>query len=172
MTFVFYSEKISVMKRVLNVAKICFVVLFSFYFTGTVKAQLKDSALKSSIDAKRFVFYAQSAMPMKGGSRHLSTGYELKVSPDTLISYLPYYGRAYSAGYGGSDAGGYDFTSKKFDYDAKPGKKGGWEISIKPKDVQDVQEFTLSISTDGYATLRANSNTRQPISFRGYIAGK
>ena len=161
------------MERVLNFfAKLGCTGLFLFCLTGNLEAQLKDSTLKNSIESRRFVFYVQTVMPMKGGSRHVTSGYELKVSPDTIVSYLPYYGRAYSAGYGGSDAGGYDFTSKKFNYSAKPGKKGGWEINIKPTDVQNGPEFDLSVSSDGYATLRANSSSRQPISYRGYIAHK
>lgn len=159
------------MKFVLNFAKICLVAFFSFCFTNNVKAQLTDSALNNSINAKQYAFFAQSAMPMKGGSRQLTSGYDLKVSPEEVVSYLPYIGRAYSAGYGGTDEG-FDFTSKKFEYKAKPGKKGGWEISIKPQDTKAVQEFSLSVSKDGYATLRVNSSTRQPISFRGYIAAK
>jgi len=69
----------------------------------------------------------------------------------------------------GSGGGGFDFTSTKFDYTATPGKKKGWDITIKTKDVNDFQEFSLSLSDDGYGTLQALSNNRQPMAFTGYI---
>ncbi|HEY2721208.1 MAG TPA: DUF4251 domain-containing protein, partial [Chitinophagaceae bacterium] len=126
-------------------------------------------ALKNSIENKQFVFHAQNAMPLSGSTRQLtSADFDLRVNENTVISYLPYFGRAYSVSYGTTD-NGLDFTSKKFDYTATERKKGGWEISIKPKDVNDFREFTLSVSENGYASLQASSANRQPISFTGYI---
>jgi hypothetical protein len=101
-------------------------------------------------------------------SRQSTSEYDLRISGDSLVSYLPYFGRAYSAPAPG-ERGGFNFTSSKFDYVIVPRKKG-WEINIKPKDVNDVREFALSVSEKGYATLRALSNNRQPISYTGYIA--
>jgi hypothetical protein len=95
--------------------------------------------------------------------------YDLRIFGDSLISYLPYFGRAYTAPLPG-ERGGYNFTSSTFDYLIKDKRKGGWEITIKPKDVTDFREFFLVISENGYGTLRAMSNNRQPISYYGYIA--
>jgi hypothetical protein len=136
-----------------------------------VNAQPDKETIKSAIDAKRFVFHAQTALPSSGRSRTLTSDYDLRVSPDTLISNLPYYGRAYSVPYGSSD-GGFNFTSTKFEYFATQGKKKGWDISIKPKDVNDFREFSLSISDSGYGTLQVFTNNRQPISFNGYVSAK
>ena len=118
-------------------------------------------------EKKEFVFKAQSATPMSGMTRQLTTDYDVRFLGDSVISYLPYFGRAYSAGYG--EGGGIDFTSTKFEYKVIERKKGGWAVSIKPKDVRDVQTMNFSISENGYATLQVNSNNRQPISFYGYI---
>jgi hypothetical protein len=43
---------------------------------------------------------------------------------------------------------------------------------MKPSDVTDFREFLLTISENGYGTLRALTNNRQPISFNGYISAK
>ena len=53
---------------------------------------------------------------------------------------------------------------------AKKRRKGGWDIVIKPNDVNDVREFSLMITENGYATLRALSNSRQSITYNGYLA--
>src|SRR4030095_726247 len=145
--------------------------VLTMVLTGSLAAQEKDSAIKNMVEKRQFVFHAQTALPSTGGSRQLTSAYDLKVLNDSLVSYLPYFGRAYSTTYGATD-GGLNFTSTKFDYKASTRKKGGWEISIKPNDVTDFREFLLTISENGYGTLRAFTNNRQPISFNGYSSSK
>ncbi|MBV4357779.1 DUF4251 domain-containing protein [Pinibacter aurantiacus] len=132
------------------------------------KQEKKQAAIKALIDSQNYVFKAQSAMPMSGATRQLNYDYDLKVSKDTINSYLPYYGRAYTAPMDPTQ-GGIHFISKDFEYTVTPGKKQGWDIVIKPKDVQDVQMMSLSVSSDGYATLQVTSTSKQPISFNGII---
>ena len=143
--------------------------LFLAFSTGSVQAQDKKASAKSLIDSRRFVFKVQTISPTSGISRQSNSEYDLKISGDTLISYLPYFGRAYSAPMPGEN-GGYNFTSIEFEYNIKNRKKGGWEILIRPKDVRDFREFSLTISEKGYGTLRALSNNRQPISYTGYVS--
>jgi len=141
------------------------MILFS---TIVVLAQKLDKAtVQRIINSKQFVFKAQSVLPMAGSTRYLTGDYEVKLLGDSLISYLPYFGRAYSVSYG--DKGGITFTSTKFDYKVKPKKKGGWDFTIETKDVKDTQRFNFIISEDGYTYLQVISNNRQPISFNGYI---
>jgi hypothetical protein len=132
------------------------------------KQAAKEAAIKSLVDAQNYVFVAQSALPMSGRTRQLTSDYDLKVTKTSVTSYLPYFGRAYQAPIDPTQ-GGIQFTSKDFDYTATPGKKGGWNIQIKPKDNKDVQQMNLSISASGYGSLQVLSTNRQPISFNGYI---
>ena len=145
-----------------------FIAAVALFMSSAINAQPDKSGVKTSVESKQFVFHAQTALPTSGRSRQLTSDYSLRVLPDTLVSNLPFYGRAYSVSYGSGD-GGFNFTSTKFDYSASPGKKKGWDISIKPKDVTDFREFSLSLSDNGYGTLQVFSNNRQPISFTGYI---
>jgi hypothetical protein len=145
-----------------------FIVVFSS--TITLAQKLDKASVQKVVNSKHFVFKAQTVLPMSGTSRFLTSDYEVKLSGDSLISYLPYFGRAYSVTYGGS--GGIDFTSTKFDYEVRPRRKGGWDITIDTKDVKDYQRFNFTISDNGYASLQVISNNRQPISFNGYIVEK
>ena len=140
----------------------------ALFLTYTINAQSDKAAVKISIESKQFIFHAQTALPLGGRSRQLTTEYGLRVFSDSLVSNLPFYGKAYSVPYG-TGSGGFDFTSTKFEYKAAPGKKKGWNISIKPKDVMDFREFSLSLSDNGYGTLQALTNNRSPMSFTGYI---
>ena len=133
------------------------------------RAQSKDT--KALVESQNFVFKAQTALPMGGRSRNLTGDYDLRVSKDAVVSYLPYFGRAYVAPIDPSK-GGIEFTSKDFSYTSVPGKKDGWTVTIKPRDYKDVQQLILSISSEGYASLQVVSTSRQAISFNGVIAGK
>jgi hypothetical protein len=167
------------MEKSLGYLKI--LVLSGLFSTGSffniLKAQntkqdkqvAKETAIKEMVNAQRYVFEAQSATTMKGRVRQLTPDYDLVIKKDTIDAYLPYFGEAYTATIGGSDEGGIKFTSTDFDYKIEEGKKGGWDVTIKPKNIKDVSMMTLSISASGYGTLQVNSNTRQMISFYGYI---
>ena len=132
------------------------------------KKAAKLAAIKNMVESQNYVFKAQTVLPMSGPSRQLTTDYDVKITKQSVISYLPYFGRAYSAPMDPSK-GGIQFTSKDFDYTLTPGKKDGWSVLIKPKDYRDVQQMTLTISSTGYATAQVTSTNRQPISFNGTV---
>ena len=132
------------------------------------KEQQKENHIKSLIESKNYVFKAQTVFPLGGRSRILTSDYDLRILGDSVVAYLPYFGRAYSAPIDPSQ-GGIHFTSTQYDYKMQPNKKG-WNITILPKDTRDARELSLNITTSGYATLMVSSNNRQSISFNGYIA--
>ena len=132
------------------------------------KKAAKLTAIKNMVESQNYDFQAQQALPLGGRTRQLTTDYDLIVTKQTITSYLPYFGRAYSAPINPAE-GGIRFTSKDFDYQLTPNKKDGWTAVIKPKDYRDVQSMTLSISSEGYTNLQVTSINRQPISFSGII---
>lgn len=156
------------MSRFKNILiQVSFVWMIGFSSIAAHAQDIDKALVQNIIEKKEFVFKAQSVTPMSGMTRQLTSEYDVRFLGDSVISYLPYFGRAYSAGYG--EGGGIDFTSTNFEYKVNERKKGGWDVSIKPKDVRDVQTMNFSISENGYAMLQVNSNNRQPISFYGYI---
>ncbi|MDI1324009.1 MAG: DUF4251 domain-containing protein [Algoriphagus sp.] len=132
------------------------------------KQEVASQSVKAAVEGRKFTFKAKSATPSKGGVIQLTSGYAMSVTPEQINSELPYYGRAFSGGYGGSETG-ITFTSKAFEYDVKPKKKGGWDVTIKPTDVSQIVKLFLSITSDGYATLRVTSTDRDSISYSGVI---
>jgi hypothetical protein len=144
--------------------------------TKAEKKAAKQAEIKQMVEAQNFVFKANYALPMRGGSRALTSDYDLTISKDTIVSFLPYFGRAYVAPPPGTTDGGIKVNTTKFTYSSA--KKGsGWNITIKPKekniaDWRDVQTFNLSISQDGYGSLQVTSTNRDPISFNGYIEAR
>ncbi|HEY8959295.1 DUF4251 domain-containing protein [Chitinophaga sp.] len=147
------------------------VISASLFAQGTKAQQKADkiARIKSLIEAQNYVFVAQNALPMSGRMRNLTSEYNVIVGADSVISYLPYFGRAYTSADYGATKSPLDFKTKSFDYNVTPGKKDGWNITIKPKDHRSVQSFNLSVSSEGYASLQVTSSDRSPISFNGYV---
>lgn len=123
--------------------------------------------VKALIESQNFVFKAETASPQGGSSRQLSPMYDLTVTRNSVIAYLPYFGRAYTAPIDATD-GGIKFNSSLFDYKATK-NKNVWDISIKPKDVNNVSQLYLVVYDNGRATLQVMNISRQDISFNGYI---
>ena len=137
----------------------------------------KAAAIKKMVDGGDYIFKANYANPQGGGQKILNDDYDLRISKDSIIAFLPFYGTAYLAPIPGETEGGIKFTSTKFVYDSKLRKRGGWEVFIKPKDNnvtdwRDVQQMWLNISENGYATLQVISSNRSSILFDGEIEQK
>lgn len=163
------------MKTDLRLLSILLVWLFGVPSSAqntTPKKKLSATDItKNLISQNRYVFQAQSATPMSGRIRQLTSEYDVLVLKDTVTAYLPYFGRAYTAPMNPTD-GGIKFTSTRFTNTTTARKKGGWDVIITPTDVTDVRSLSFTISEDGYTTLQVISNSRQPISFYGLITAK
>lgn len=154
-----------------------FICILSIIIAGTAAAQEKkeskssaeQAALAAGIQNRQFSFKPQQATPMSGRTIQLNYGYELRIKQDSLVVYLPYYGRAYTAPIDPTK-GALDFASTQFQYTVTERKKGGWNIVISPTDGKDVRQMSLSISTNGYTSLQVMSTNRQPISFYGQVS--
>jgi hypothetical protein len=137
---------------------------------NTNEKQSNADRIKQLLESKEYVFRAQAVTPMRGGFRQLTTEYDLRLLGDSLISYLPYFGRAYSAPMNPRETG-IQFTSTDFTYELDK-KKKRWDITLQPKDATGVQQMNLSVASSGRATLQVISTNREPISFNGIIVAR
>jgi hypothetical protein len=147
-------------------------LLFAFALVwgiNAVKAQtsLKDDKAKKAtevsglVNSKNYVFEANQGNPAQKGTVPADYHkYNVAISKDTLIAYLP--------GHGTSPV---KITTTNFAYNAMEGKKGNWDIVIKPKSgiTSDVKELKLNVSPTGHASLYVKTASRGPLSFDGYI---
>lgn len=149
------------MKNIIMLALVIVVTIF--------KLNAQDSTIKISLHNKQFSFQPSTMMPLSGRTRQVSSeGYSLQVKGDTLIAYLPYVGKAYSAPINPSDAG-INFTSTDFTYAVSEGKKNSYKVVISTKDRSYNATFTLTAYDNGSASLYVNSNDKQSISYNGSV---
>lgn len=129
----------------------------------------KNQALKVSAltDSRHYKIVVDYMLPVQGTSKALNTNYSLTVKGDTLISYLPYFGRAYSVPYGGG--AGLNFDAFLFDYEAASDEKGIVRIRFKSKSEGDIYRYQIQIFDNGKATIYVDSNNRQSITYYGKL---
>ncbi|MEP6467961.1 MAG: DUF4251 domain-containing protein [Parafilimonas sp.] len=146
-------------------------ILLALCFSGfAARTQAQDSAktIKAVLDAKQYTFVPLNITTGSGRLRQLTPDYFFKINGDTLKTYLPYFGRAYTAPINPSDAG-FNFTTTDFIYTTSKGKRNSYIINVKTKDKVYNTEFTLTIYDNGNAYLRANSSNKQPVSYTGNV---
>lgn len=150
-------------------------LLFTIVIFSAAKAQ--DSAkhatptIEEQINNKHFTFVAKWASPMTGQVRQLTDYYDFEITNDSVITYLPYFGRSYIAPADPSNVS-LNLSLPIDSYTATERKKGGWNIVIKPKDQTDVQSFSLIIFDNGSASLNVTSSNRDPISYNGTLENR
>lgn len=123
------------------------------------------------LERKAFVFIPQTMSPSGGRTRQVTPDFFLRVSGDTVQSYLPYAGRSYTAPID-PNRGGMDFTSTNFGYQVAKGQKEATNITIEPRSGTDVRQITMQVFPNGNASLQAISNTRQTILYNGRIQAR
>jgi len=121
-----------------------------------VKVALKERHYKISVDRM---------YPMKGGSKSVSPSYSVEVRNDSLISYLPFFGRAYQVPYGGGK--GLNFSERIGSYRESPAKNGRRHIEINVKNDEDSYLYVIEMFDNGNSDIEVQAQQRERISYSG-----
>src|SRR5690606_37878184 len=113
---------------------------------------LERAEIEQMINNHSFIFVAERMNPLRGRSRILTSSYDVRINNDSLVSYLPYFGRAYRAPVDPTNVGT-QFTSTNFTYVVGEIKNNQWRVTLKPKDIGDIQELSFTIFDNGRASL-------------------
>lgn len=132
-----------------------------------VREKAKTEQTKQLFDNRSLQFIAQSAHPMGGGMINLTPEYTLDITSSEVISFLPFYGIAYSAEYGSSE-GGIKFREALPKGEWVSTRKG-YEVMLEVRTQKDTYRLNLFFSQLGYAMLNVACQNRQPISFNGIV---
>lgn len=151
--------------------KPCFV-LMALFLLLTVHPEIYSQQkvpVASTQQPKTFRFVPETVYPLGMRPRQVTAEFLLKVNPDTVLCYLPYFGQATSIDYG-SRKSSTDFISVKFDYTESKGKKGATIIKIQPKDNRAVRTIDITCYPGSeYANVSIIFNQQQSIAYRGRI---
>ena len=163
------SENKRVMKQVLSMVIVClaFMMLGSCATPQERAARAAEQAAKVKIALmeKKYKINVDRMYPMKGGSKSVSFGYSVEVRNDSLISYLPYFGRAYNIPYGGGK--GLNFSAPISSYQESQQKNGQRVIEIGLSNSEDTYIYTLKVFDNGNSSIDVQPRKRERISYSG-----
>ncbi len=124
--------------------------------------------VEALVNAREFVFTAGTALPQGGRSVNLTTRPNyMKFHPEMIESDMPYFGRSYTGGGYGGDAG--------LKYEGKPEaytvtkKKNNYLIETEVKTSGDTYKITLSVGFQGSTYVTVICSSRSTISYDGII---
>ncbi len=148
-------------------------ILVSGYLpVSAQKKNKKDEQFKemiSLIESGRYLFTVQSVQPTGSRTIHTTSLYTLEANDSTYKAYLPYFGRAYQASYGGDGGIEFDASPENFELTLKE-KKRMIKIEFEVQAETDKYSCFLSVGSSGYGTLSINSQNRQSISYSGIVS--
>ena len=120
------------------------------------------------IDGGEFAYTVQSANPTGGKTVQITSSYSMEAKGGIYKAYLPYFGRAYTASYGGD--GGVEFEGEPSDLKInKNADKRTITISFNIKNKNETYGCTL-VTGGGNGTLTITSSNRSTISYYGRVS--
>lgn len=122
-------------------------------------------AVAQALAERHYKVSVNMMFPRRGKPQNISPDFSLEVKGDTLVSYLPYFGRAYSVPYGGGK--GLNFTVPIAKYQTAKGRKGATLVSIKVKNEEDTYLYHLEIFDNGNTSIDLTAHERESISYSG-----
>lgn len=138
--------------------------------TKMTKAQwaaMKEQMVSEMLNNRRYKIDVSTMHPTRFPSKTLTSAFSLEVHGDTLVSVLPYLGRAYNIPYGGGK--GLNFSAIIGQYKESKGKKDYRKVDISVTNDEDTYLFQLEVSVSGTASILVRSRNRDQITFTGTI---
>ena len=149
------------------------MILWSSCATSEEKAaQMAELSanVTNALNNRDYKIAVDRMYPMRGSSRHVSYGYSVEVRNDTLISYLPYFGRAYNVPYGGGK--GLNFTAPIGSYQEFMKRNGQRHIEIGVTNDEDTYFYTIEVFDNGNSSVDVRARQRERISYSGNVVFK
>ena len=160
------------MKRVIYLLLI--ISFASFFLSGCATSEEKAAQMAelsanvtNALNNRDYKIAIDRMYPMRGGSRHVSYGYSVEVRNDTLISYLPYFGRAYNVPYGGGK--GLNFSAPIASYQEFMKRNGLRHIEIGVTNEEDTYFYTIEVFDNGSSSVEVRARQRERISYSGNV---
>ena len=123
----------------------------------------EEQALAKALEERNYQVDI-SMMSSSLGVKQITDNYSLTIKGETLVSYLPYMGRAENVPYGGGK--GLNFEAKINKYETSKTKKGT-RILIDVENDEDNYHFNLEVFPNGACSLSVLSRNRESINYSG-----
>ena len=152
------------MKKLFLIMMAGLMVVACATLTPAEKAELTKK-VNAALDDRHYTINIRTMSPMRGPTRTVTNPWTVEVKGDTLVSYLPYIGRAYNVPYGGGK--GLNFSAPIADYQETVGAKNIRHIRLTVNNDEDSYLYTFAVYDNGNTSIDIQSKERDAISFSG-----
>ena len=132
--------------------------------TPAEKAELAKK-VNAALDDRHYTIDIRTMSPLRGATRTVNSSWSLEVKGDTLVSYLPYFGRAFNVPYDGGK--GLNFSAPIMDYQESVDAKNIRHIRLVVTNDEDSYLYTLAVYDNGNTSIDVQAKERDAISFSG-----
>ena len=158
---------------------ICFIVCTfvnctTTYYTEDGRQISKDEhnalvaeQIQNALNDRHYVIDVLTAIPQRGRMMNLSSGFSVEIKGDSIISNLPYFGRAYNLPYGGGK--GLTFTELYRDYRVSHPKADLTSIYINVDNKEDILDYKIDVYDDGESSIELITRNRDRMYYRGEL---
>ena len=152
------------MKKILWMA----IMLMALVGCGTTRLTMEQrQAMEQMVANRGFTVDVDYCMPMAMPAKSLTSEYSVRLSPDTLHSALPYFGRAYNVPYGGGTGLNFDAPIEEASSLTRKGDERLLTVSVSHEG--DKLVYYFHIFDNGKVNIDVLSRERDKISFSGRI---
>ena len=158
------------MKRIVLLSVALLMVLLTACNTGNRMAKAERKAeiarqVTEAVEARQFKIAVDWMKPLRGMSKHLNYGYELKLNGEELDCYLPYVGEAYRVPYGGGK--GLNFKAPVYKYSWAQTSGNCYLIEFDVTNDEDIYHYRIDVFSSGKAIIDIWPRDKDAISFQG-----
>lgn len=121
--------------------------------------------VSEALASRHYTINVLMMYPQRGRAVNLTTNYSVEVKGDSLISYLPYFGRAYNVPYGGGK--GLNFIAPITGYQTETDRKGMTRVVLTTENEEDRYQYVLEVSSSGDSYVQVQSRQRDFIRYSG-----
>ncbi len=127
----------------------------------------KQEEMLQLINSRHFVTPMRVMHSNMVGSKTIDFGYGVTVKGDTIISYLPYMGRAHNLAYGNDE--GLNFVGTITEYRIERSMKDAYTVQLLAASPNTLYIYTFLVYDDGNVQLSVTSRDKEAIGFNGSI---
>lgn len=129
-----------------------------------VRLEREAKMVSEGVEAGSFRVNIDRMIPLRGSARHVDN-YSVRVKDGHIVSYLPYFGRAWDLPYGGGH--GLNFEADIQESDVFRETDGSYTVRLLIRTDEDTHVYTFQIFPNGSTSLLVQSKNREPINFSG-----
>ena len=155
---------------------ICMMAVLALVACSTLTPEEKEARrvaiakkVATALADRHYQIDVDMMYPLRAPGRNVGGTYSLEVRGDTLVSYLPYFGRSYQVPYGGRPKG-LNFTEIIQRYTTAKDDRDQTIVTIEVTNEEDTYQYRLSILDNGNSSIDVQSNQHDPITFTGMMA--